>query len=54
VQTLIIELVREVFEGRQRGDTTHVITLDGLDECSEESSLDDLIIGRGNHWVRCS
>ena len=41
--------MREVFEGRQYDGTTHVIMLDGLDECSEKSSLDDLmdlIIGR--------
>ena len=49
LQSLIIEPMREVFEGCQYDGTTHVILLDGLDEGSEKSSFDDLmdlIIGR--------
>jgi len=43
LQSLIVEPMREVFEGRQYDGTTHVIIIDGLDECSEKSSLDDLM-----------
>ena len=49
LQSLIIEPMREAHEGHQFEGPTSVIVLDGLDECSEKSSLGDLmdvIIGR--------
>ena len=49
LQSLIIEPMREAHEGHRFEGPTSVIVLDGLDECSEKSSLGDLmdvIIGR--------
>ena len=49
LQSLIIEPMCEAHEGHRFEGPTSVIVLDGLDECSEKSSLDDLmdvIIGR--------
>ena len=49
LQSLIIEPMCEAYEGHRLEGPTCVVMLDGLDECSEKSSLDDLmdvIIGR--------
>ena len=49
LRSVIIEPMREAYESHRFEGPPSVIVLDGLDECSEKSSLDDLmdvIIGR--------